>query len=461
MYQLFYRKVVYPLYHRVIGSGALAAIRELDAHDRLTAEQLQDVTSTKLRTLLLHAAEHVPYYRTLIQENGIDVESGQHGIAKIPVLTKDIIRAQQDSLKSLDLSGNRLYPNSTSGSTGSPLHFFTDLRSKTYRKATVIRNRHWLGVNVGDKIVNLWGSPIDQARVAALRGRLHSILTRVKFLSAYSLSDADMQDYAEQIARYRPRLLVGYPSVLSEFARFCERNSIALPALRAIICSAEALFEQQRDIIERIFAAPVFNRYGCREVGDIAHQVPGQQGLVVNSDRIFLEIVDQDGQPCPPGVVGEILVTDLDNFGMPLIRYRIGDSGCWLDRADVSTHLPYPVLQAVEGRSMDVVIAPSGKRVGGTFWTILFRKRPGIDLFQVVQDEVSSLQIRYVQSAAVGVVDTEYFRNKIIETCGEGLNIEFTRVDAIEPDPSGKRRLVLSSVKQASGSGSVDAGEAE
>lgn len=458
MYHWIYRKLLYPAYHRVIGSGASDAIRALEAHDHLSAEELQSTNRTKLRDLLHHAGTHVPYYRDVIDALGCSVDElvEPKNFAQLPMLTKDIIRRQDKRLTSENLDNNRLDANSTSGSTGSPLHFFTDTRSKTWRKATVVRNRRWLGIKRGDRIVNLWGSPIDQARVSAWRGRLHSYTTRIKFLSAYSLSDADMERYVQTLHAFAPKMLVGYPSVLAEFARFCARRQLSLPELRAIICSAEALFPEQREVIESVFATPVFNRYGCREVGDIAHERPGQEGLVVNSDRILVEIVDNQGQLCEPGTSGEMLMTDLDNYGMPLIRYRIGDVGRWLDPSRISADIPYPVLESVEGRSMDVVVSPSGQRVGGTFWTILFRKRPGIALFQVVQDRADHIAVRYVQDPDVEAVDTEYFRGKIHEKCGTALGVTFQQVDAIEADPTGKRRLVLSQVAANAGNNEAE-----
>lgn len=448
MYRVLYDKLIFPVYHALQGDRANTAIRSMDRHDAITPEEMLRVESGKLLRLLMHASASVPYYRDLFLGAGLLGGNGcdESRFAMLPLLTKDIIRKEFDRLVSSDLSDNRIDPNSTSGSSGSPLSFYTDLRSKCFRKGAVTRNRKWIGIRRGDPIVHLWGSPIDADKASALRGKLHGLVTRELFLSAYHLRDEDMLDYAGRIRKFRPRLLVGYPSILQAFGTFCVSRGISFPSLRAIVCSAESLFDDQRDRIERFFSVPVYNRYGCREVGDIAHEVPGVRGLVVNSDRVLVEILDYEGRSCAPGETGEIVITDLDNYGMPLIRYRIGDRGAWSDVEGRKKGLPYPVLKLVEGRVLDVVVTPDGNHIGGTYWTILFRQRPGIAIFQVVQRRVDGVNVRYVRADGVTHVDERYFREKIQELCGAAFNVEFEVVDSIAPDATGKFRIVVSEV---------------
>lgn len=452
MYRHLYSKLIYPLYHRLIASGALNAVRELESHDQLSASELHELEQTKLQALLSHASAHVPYYQGVIDELGLDSQalSKPECFRSLPILSKAVIREQGKRLHSTMLAGNRLDPNSTSGSTGSPMSFFTDRRSKAYRKAAVIRNRRWVGVDVGEPVVHIWGSPIDQKRAEALRGRVHGLITRETFLSAYEISDASFLNYIDILKRTGACLLVGYPSVLSEFARFCGERSIRFPRLRAVIASAEALYDHHRQSIEDNLGVALFNRYGCREVGDIAHEIPGQAGLVVNSDRILVEVVDESGEPSPPGVQGRLLVTDLDNFGMPLIRYDIGDLGSWAPPESHSYALPYPILESVEGRSLDIVVSPGGARVGGTFWTILLRQRPGISNFQVVQDEPGGVNVRYVRDRGTAEIDFAYFSGEIEKVLGAGFRCSFTEVDRIEPEANGKFRLVISRLSASS-----------
>ena len=424
-------------------------IRELDSHDRLSRDELAHLESKKLSALLLHARESVPYYRQRfarhdpLGSDGVDYDR----FRQLPILTKADIRNNLKDLLSSRLDGNRLDPNSTSGSTGEPLSFFTDLRSKSYRKAVVARNRKWIGIENGDPVARLWGSELDARKAQSLRGKVHSIITREIFLSAYDLDDARLTAYSRAIRRHNAKLLIGYPSALATFSEFCRDRSIEFPSVSAVVCSAEALHPFQRELIENGFSAPVYNRYGCREAGDIAQEVPGLQGLVVNSDRIFVEILDESGEACGPETAGNIVITDLENYGMPLIRYQTGDRGSWAV-PDSKAMLPYPVLGTVEGRSVDVVMAPSGNRIGGFFWTTLLRTRPGIKAFRVVQDSISSISIQFIRMPGVPEIDIPYFEAKIRDKCGQEMEIEFEEVAEFDIPPGEKFRLVKSTVAQ-------------
>jgi len=446
MYRTVYDKLIYPLHHFLRGDSANAAIQEMDSHDSMSPDEMICIESQKLENLLSHAGESVPYYRRVFEETGVMVD-GACDLSRfrfLPLLTKDVIRHEFENLISCNLERNRIDPNSTSGSSGSPLNFFTDLRSKCYRKGAVARNRKWIGVRRGDPVVHLWGSPIDSNKASALRGKLHGLVTRELYLSAYQLREADMHEYSRRVRQFRPKLLVGYPSILQEFAAFCVGNKIYFPSIRAIVCSAETLYAHQREAIESAYSVPVFNRYGCREVGDIAHEVPGVTGLVVNSDRIHLEVLNDDGRPCKPGEIGEIVVTDLDNFGMPLIRYRVGDRGAWSQQELRTEERPYPVLESVDGRTLDVVVTPDGNHIGGTYWTILLRQRPGIDMFQVLQRDPGGIEVRFVLRNDANQIDEHFFRKKIAELCGDDFEVVFREVDRIEPDSTGKFRIVVS-----------------
>ena len=443
-YAALYRRLIYPVYHGVVGHGALAAIDELSRNEGLDPMALQQLEARKRADLIGHAAAHVPYWTEQLQRLGIEpgATADPDVFARLPVTTKAVIRERLDDLVSNDLAGNRLDPNSTSGSTGQPLRFFTDLRSKAYRKASTVRLRRWIGVEQGEIVAHIWGSPIDQARAEAWRGRLHGWVTREVFLSAYQLTDDDMARYAEIIRARGAGLVVGYPSVMSAFGRFCADRGMGFPKLKSVICSAETLYSDQRQTIEETLGVTVFNRYGCREVGDIAQERPGVNGLVVNSDRLYVEVVDDSGRPCPPGQTGGLLITDLDNYGMPLIRYRIGDSASWSDE----TAGGFPVLAAVDGRSLDVVRTRDGRRIGGTFWTIVLREKPGFEQFQVIQKDLAGVLVRYVRTPGV-VPDFDWMSERIRTQCGPDLEVRFEEVDSIAPGAGGKHRVVVSELE--------------
>ena len=446
IYRPFYEHVVYPLYHWAMKDGANQALRELTANESLDVEGLRRVTERKLANLLVHAARNVPYYREAFKDAGITAADAADPscLGAIPLLSKPLINRHLDDLVATDLTGNGLDPNSTGGSTGEVLRFYTDWHSGAYRKATVLRNKRWLGINPGDREIRLWGAPLDFAKSKSFRSRLHAVITGERLLSADHLDDQRLESYLRTCKSFRPKLLVAYPSALRHFAEFCESRSATLPSLQAIICSAESLFDHDREVIERALGTRVFNRYGCREVGDIAHEARGVEGLLINSDRVRVEILDEAGRECEPGTQGEVVVTDLDNLGMPLIRYRIGD---YATRAptfvEKESRYPFPALASVDGRTLDVVRTTTGHRVGGTYWTLLLRSRPGFSRFQVIQTAPDLVRIHYLPEPGT-TPEFDYFRREIAATCGDALRVEFVEVSELRHEPGTKYRLVIS-----------------
>lgn len=445
---LAYAHVVHPLYHWAKRDGVNRTIAELRTNQWRASEAIAAIQHEKLQRLLRYAHRHVPYYRDAINALGGDPVSlaQPERFSKLPVLTKEVIRQNLARLCATDRQGSRLHPNSTSGSTGEPLMFYTDDRLAAYLKASVIRSKEWTGWRLSAREASLWGAPIDATKARNVRGRLHGAMTGSLFLSAYDLTASAMDRYIASIARFEPVLLVSYPSILEVFAEHCRTRNVRFDSLRAIITSAETLWPYQREFIENAFLIRVFNRYGCREVGDIAHECNAHSGLHVNADRVLIEIVDEAGNPCKPGDVGDLLVTGLDNYGMPLIRYAIGDCAAWAIQPQCKCGRGLPLLSAVEGRSMDVVRTGAGLHIGGTYWTILLRSRPGLAQFQVVQDALDGVTIRFVPDEHFDEEILEYYSARIKDKCGKEFRVAFQGQKQIECTSSGKRRFVVSHV---------------
>lgn len=444
-----FRSVLYPAYHGLKRDGFNCARRELERNQRLPTEEVLDLQQERLSRLLLFARDNVPYYRARLHEfefqKGTAVSS--RVFCRIPLLTKDAIRREGDALVSDDLTGNSLVPNSTSGSTGEAIRFYTDSRSVSRREAAVIRSDGWAGGwRLGDRYVRLWGSPIDLKQAARMRARLRGLIAGARVFSSYELSASKMDEYIDTIRRFQPVLFIAYPGPLEQFAIHCSTRGAAFPSLRGIVSSAETLWPQQREVIEEAFGTKVFDRYGSREVGQIASECEMHDGLHISADRLLLEIIDDEGQPCPPGAAGRIVVTDLDNYGMPLIRYEIGDHGVLADRKSCSCGRGLPLLQKVVGRTMDIVRTPDGRKLGGTFWTLLLKARPGLKQIQVVQEQLDGVIINFVRDDGFDVAVLDYFVEKIREYCGSDFEVKFVERESIALTKSGKQRLVVSAL---------------
>ena len=445
-YFFLYNKLIHPAYRFVKRDNVLKLSNELRENQWKSFEDIREIQKVKLNNLLIHAYNNVPYYRKVIDKNDISITNlGEYdNFKKLPLLNKRIIRDNIEKLLSVDLRGNRLFKNSTSGSTGEKLVFFTDKRSNIFKKAAVIVNNEWTGCSIGDGTVLLWGAPMDQKKFRSLKGRMHGLVARVLFLSSYDLNPQIMDNYIKSVNKFRPKLLISYPGPLEVFAEHIKEKRTFIPSIKSIITSAEQLFPHQRTLFEKVFNANVYNRYGSREVGDIAQECNGHCGLHVNSDRVFVEILDDDGNEVSPGVIGDIYITDLDNYGMPLIRYQIGDRASWSEKIKCICGRGLPLIEKIEGRSMDVIKTAKNLKLGGTFWTILFRSQPGIKQFQVIQDDLEGIVVNYVPEKNFAKATLSVYEKKIKEKCGIDFNVKFIKKDRIKKTESGKNRFIIS-----------------
>lgn len=453
MREVLYRTIVDPAIHALRRDGVIRARHELERNQWLSMDAVEALQQRKLATLLSFAAKNVPYYRTLFDALQIspDGEKSVAEIRRIPPLTKQIIRQHHDALISEDLSGNGLVANSTSGSTGEAFRFFTDRRSYAFRKAAGQRGDNWTGWRLGDPSVSLWGAPVDVAAAARLRGKLRDLVRGHRFLNSFALSVSTMDRYVDVIRRFKPTLFLSYPGPLEVFALHCRDRGVTFPSLQCIVSSAETLWPHQRKIIEDVFAVDVFDRYGCREVGHIASECREHDGLHISADRLLLEVVDDEDRPCAPGDTGRMLVTDLDNFGMPLIRYDIGDRAVVAERRVCACGRGLPMLENVEGRTLEIVVTPDGRKIGGTFWTLLLRSRPGFKQFQVVQKDIGGITIKFVADHELKESALAYFKSRIEEYCGHDFRVEFAEQEKIDLTVSGKQRVIISLLENGSG----------
>ena len=326
-------------------------------------EVIRSIQEKKFLKFIDHAKNNVPYFK-----EKLDNIYGLSDIHKIDFLTKENIRKYNSDIKANNLRSNRFISNATSGSTGESLYFYTDAEDY-YRTATTIRGDSWAGLKFGAKAIHLWGAErdIDHNKSFYLRFK-HRYIVKNKMLSTYHMSDNDLFEYITIYNKYRPRVIISYPTPLFRLAQFIEQHNIEIFKPKGIITSAETLFPFQREKIEEVFQSKIFNRYGCREVGHIAAECEVHKGLHIHADRFILEIINSKGETCSTGELGEIVITDLDNYVFPFIRYKIGDLGV-LSQRTCSCGRKLPLLEKVEGRIFDLIVGTNGNMVGGTFWT--------------------------------------------------------------------------------------------
>lgn len=424
------------LYNRKLAE----AIKTSELNQYLPLEDIHNIQKIKFQKLINHAITNVPYYRKTLK-NVNDISE----INKIKFLTKDIIKDNFHELKALNLEGKRFIENSTSGSTGEKTMFYSDLYNMNLR-ASVIRGDKRAGLERTGKSLYLWGAErdINNNRTIYKKIKDHFIYKN-KILSSYHLSNNDLENYIEVFNDYKPNLLVSYPSPLYHFAKYIETSDKKIHQVDGIVTSAETLFPFQRDRIESVFNAKIFNRYGSREFGHIASECNQHDGLHINSDRLILEVINQNGKPCQPGELGEIVITDLDNYVFPFIRYKIGDLGV-LSNKKCSCGINFPLLERIEGRIFDIVKGPNGNIVAGTFWTLLRNKVKGFDKFQVLQNELNYIRISVERNILFDKKNQLFLVQLIKDKLGKEMKVELKIVDKITTTTSGKHRWIISKI---------------
>lgn len=445
LYTKIVSNLVFPLQERLKHHTTLAVRRSLEQSQWWTPQQLQQLQLQRLRALLKNAETRVPYYQQLFSELNFSADSVQSltDLQRLPFLTKPVIREHFEQLKAIGAQG--LAPCSTGGSSGEPLRFLIPLERVSHDVAAKWRATRWWNVDIGDREIVLWGSPIElggQDRVKQVR----DALMRTKLLPAFAMSEAKLDQFLAEIRAFRPRMLFGYPSALAYLAQHAQQRGIRMDDLgiEVAFVTAEKMYDEQRQQIEQGFGCRIANGYGGRDAGFVAHQCPAG-GAHITAEDIIVEIIGADDLPVPIGQSGEIVVTHLATSDFPFIRYRTGDVGV-LDPNPCSCGRGLPLLKEVQGRKNDFIKAVDGTVMHGAALTYILRDLPGIKVFKVIQHSLQRTEVLLV-------VDSEFpddgeckiqadFRSRL----GQSVEVDISRHVQLEPEKSGKYRFVMSKI---------------
>jgi phenylacetate-CoA ligase len=271
------------------------------------------------------------------------------------------------------------------------------------------------------------------------------LLERATYLDTLKMDQGALDRFVRQLRRTRPTLVFGHAHSVYLLADYLRHHRIDDVRPHGIITTAMVLHSWQRQAMESVFDCPVTNRYGCEEVSLIACECERHSGLHVNADGVHVEIL-RDGMPVEPGQPGSVVVTDLTNRAMPLLRYHVGDVGVWsARRCDCGRGLP--LLERIEGREADYVVTPQGELISGISLTENFALEvPGVAQLQIIQESVKYFRFRIVQGSDFDRSSPERIRQLVRDRFGPGVDHVCEYVDRIPPEPSGKYRFCISRV---------------
>jgi len=444
-YTTWVANVLFPLHERLKGHDTRTRLRGLEATQWLDRSRLEALQLANLRRFLADIGARVPYYREMFAAVGMAPGNVQSlgDLAKLPLLTKPLIRANVDRLKADD--AGKLMRYNTGGSSGEPLVFYMGADRVSHDVAAKWRATRWWGVDIGDPEIVVWGSPIElhaQDRLRQLRDRV----LRTELLPAFDMSEANLDRFIERIKAKRPKMLFGYPSALAYIARHAERRNERVDGLgiKVAFVTSESLYDHQRRQIEKTFGCRVANGYGGRDAGFIAHECP-EGSLHITAEDLIVELIDADGRVVPAGEPGEIVVTHLATRDFPFLRYRTGDVGVLGNRA-CACGRGLPTLSEVKGRSTDFVVAMDGTVLHGLALIYVVRDLPGIRTFAIVQESLERTRVSIVPEGGFDERARTTIREGIKARLGAGVAVDVDVVESIAAERSGKHRYVKSMV---------------
>lgn len=421
--------------------------REMRDRQWWSSPRLREVREERLRSLVRHAGHHVPYYRELFEDTGIDAE--HFGIstdwARIPILEKETLRARFDALVSRTDHSLEAPRNASGGSTGQPVSFLSDLALYQVMDAFLYVCFSWAGWKPGERCLHLWGGT-ETPRHPGLRHRLKGWLSGRIVFPVYSYGEEAFARWLSRIRRSRPTIIYAYPSVAAAFAQWLEAEGHRMEGLKGIFCSAEVLLPAQRAVMERAFGVRVFNQYGCREAPAVACECP-EGSLHIFEDCNHVEFVDATDAG------KRVVVTPLWNYAQPLLRYDLGDLGEPVD-GPCPCGRGYPRMKLAVGRRNDHLLSLDGGHVYPSFFIHLLDGKEWIRHFQIRQESRDRV-VFILEEAAPGAFERERAGLKaellpaLEQRMGGPVSLELVLTPSIDRTRSGKFRYVVNALEEA------------
>jgi len=456
LYNVLARNVMAPAMDLLRGTHTISCLRELEESQWWPAERLEELQSSRLRALITHAYEHVPYYRTLMQERGVmpsDIRSASD-LTAMPVLTRQQVQQVGESLIADNWPQERLHLTKTSGSTGTPLQFYGTREDQLdHGFARSIRALQWAGLSLCDRTALIGGPRLyGGGRYRFLQNAGRHVQRSVQ-VHVDTLSDEALPGVVRLLAAQRLDGIWSYPNAIALIAGFIRDTSAPVPAVRSIVTGGAELLSHERSIVREVFGTEPYSKYSSYEAFDIACECSSHEGLHISAEDIVVEVVDDAGAALPPGTEGRIVVTNLHNYGMPFIRYDLGDSGTMMP-GTCACKRTLPRLGSLVGRKNRFLVTRSGARVFPG--TLFLDQLAGLGMrqYQIVQETVDEVVMRLIPSPdASSTAERATLERRVLEMFesrfGPELSLRVEFADHIEPSDAGKHVFMLSRMPNA------------
>jgi len=438
LYNKLMEDVVLPLGDKVLGTTFIKNLKQWRKFQYASKQELEKKQSEILQQLLQHATTNIKYYKGL---NVPPATDPYEWLKQFPILTKQKIR---DNMNDMLLTGGDttgLVKESSSGSSGVQGTVYMSKKENSYSQSCQIFVWEWAGYRLGETILQL-GMTIQRSKVK----RIKDILLNTEYQQAFNID----RDVVINAFKGKPhRFFGGYASGLYEYANLAKEAGVDHVRFTSVISWGDKMFPHYRRTIEEVFHTKVFETYGCTEGVVISAACEhGTQHML--SPHVYLELVDADGNEVAPGEQGFVLITRLDGYTMPLIRYYLGDIAV-RKKADFVCPCGrnFPMLEKIIGRDTDIVVTPAAKKLIVHFFTGIFEHVPEIRQFRVIQHALDNIEIEVIPAEGYSDAIAAKVTERIYELATERFPLRFTIVDKIAPTASGKPQIIMSKLPKA------------
>ncbi len=415
----------------------LRAYKEAVDHLTWSRERLAEYQVRLLREYLIYCSENIEYYTKLFREIGFDPTAVRDAsdLAALPLLTKDLIRANPDQF--FPKQARAFTSGSTGGSTGQPLKYRMSFGDSAWSMALLLRGWGYAGYKPGDRMAVVAGASLT-SKSPSMGQVVKDYMMNIDHYSSYGMDEDDMMGYLGKIEKSDTLFLRGYATALYRLALVSKERGKRLRQLRAVFSTAEVLSLPQRAVIEDEFGVKVYDNYGLNDGGVSAFECEDGNGMHIDYERGVLEVVDDNNLPIKDGV-GKILATSIRNRAMAFVRYDTGDMG-EISSEVCSCGLKSFILKRVLGRTTQELIL-NGKSVGSPVFTVLMGKTK-VNQYRIRQVGPSDLNIEISSDSKIGTDDKVFIARSLEEHLGK-LNVKFSHVDFASEINNNKHQFII------------------
>jgi len=452
----------YPLIKRVYwslkGYPAQRLLSLLEESQWWPKEKLSAFRNEKLAALIRHCYQNVPYYRQVMDERKLTPADITQiaDLPKLPLLTKQIVRQNNERLWASNIPASQTGEARTGGTTGEPMCIRRRPVDVAWQRQCCVRGLSWGGLLPNTPKVALFGGSLGlQEETSTIR----KILTRLLepkdvLLPAYELKRNNVMDYVSAIRSSSCRHMIGYSSSVYWLAHLAEEQGESFD-FEAIFTTADMLLPEWRQTIARVFNCKVLPYYGCGEVNSLGFQCGQGESYHQCDEHAVMEVLLADGSTSFEGE-GPFVITDLDNYSMPILRYENGDAGVLSD-APCQCGRSSGQITRLDGRVRDMLLTSEGDFFPGGIGSYIFKHLDGVVFWQVVQDRPGQVLVRIVPADSYDRTKAEKDIKEVLgRYLGNSPTVDIEYPEAIERTPAGKARYVINRyLERTSGSAAV------